>query len=46
MAKHEKAEIHVSRLVDAPPETVFQAWTDPKQVAIWWGPEGFTNPVC
>jgi uncharacterized protein YndB with AHSA1/START domain len=25
---------------------VFQAWTDPKQLAQWWGPEHFTNPVC
>src|SRR5882762_715575 len=22
------------------------AWTDPKQVAEWWGPHRFTNPVC
>ncbi len=25
---------------------MFKAWTDPKQVAQWWGPNGFTNPVC
>ncbi|MGH2376470.1 MAG: SRPBCC family protein, partial [bacterium] len=25
---------------------VFKAWTDPKHVAQWWGPRGFTNPVC
>jgi len=25
---------------------VFKAWTDPKRVARWWGPQGFTNPVC
>jgi uncharacterized protein YndB with AHSA1/START domain len=25
---------------------VFDAWTDPKQVALWWGPRGFTNPRC
>lgn len=25
---------------------VFKAWTDPKQVAQWWGPRSFTNPVC
>ena len=30
----------------APREQVFQAWTDPAQLAQWWGPEGFTNPVC
>jgi uncharacterized protein YndB with AHSA1/START domain len=25
---------------------VFRAWTDPKRMAQWWGPNGFTNPVC
>jgi uncharacterized protein YndB with AHSA1/START domain len=30
----------------APRERVFQAWTDPKHLAQWWGPKGFTNPVC
>jgi uncharacterized protein YndB with AHSA1/START domain len=27
-------------------EILFQAWTDEQQVAAWWGPFGFTNPVC
>lgn len=31
---------------DAPRGLVFKAWTDPKHVAQWWGPHGFTNPVC
>lgn len=21
-------------------------WTDPKHLAQWWGPQGFTNPAC
>jgi uncharacterized protein YndB with AHSA1/START domain len=25
---------------------VFKAWTDAKHLAQWWGPNGFTNPVC
>ena len=32
--------------ISAPPEVVFRAWTDAKQLAEWWGPKGFTNPVC
>jgi uncharacterized protein YndB with AHSA1/START domain len=39
-------EFVFQRLLDAPRSVVFQAWTDPKQVAAWWGPTGFTNPVC
>ncbi|HEY4044783.1 MAG TPA: SRPBCC domain-containing protein [Rhodopila sp.] len=39
-------DVVLERLVDAPPALVFQCWTDPKQMARWWGPNGFTNPVC
>ena len=36
----------VTRTFDAPRERVFGAWTDPKQMAQWWGPQGCTVPVC
>jgi uncharacterized protein YndB with AHSA1/START domain len=36
----------IERLIDAPPALVFQCWTDPAHLARWWGPAGFTNPVC
>jgi uncharacterized protein YndB with AHSA1/START domain len=39
-------ELRITRVFDAPREAVFAAWTDPKQVAHWWGPTGFTTPVC
>src|SRR5229473_6885499 len=39
-------ELVLTRVFDAPRELVFKAWTDPKRVAQWWGPQGFTNPVC
>jgi len=39
-------ELVLTRVFDAPRELVFQAWTDPKHLAQWWGPKGFTNPVC
>ena len=39
-------ELTITRIFDAPCELVFKAWTDPKHVAQWWGPRGFTNPVC
>jgi len=39
-------EFVFTRVFDAPRELVFKAWTDPKHVAQWWGPHGFTNPVC
>jgi uncharacterized protein YndB with AHSA1/START domain len=36
-------ELVTSRLVEAPRERVFQAFSDPAQLAQWWGPKGFTN---
>jgi uncharacterized protein YndB with AHSA1/START domain len=39
-------EFTITREFNAPPEAVFNAWTDPKLLALWWGPKGFTNPVC
>ena len=39
-------EITITRLVDAPRELVFRAWTAAEHLARWWGPEGFTVPEC
>jgi uncharacterized protein YndB with AHSA1/START domain len=39
-------EMSLTRRFSAPPEVVFGAWIDAKQLAEWWGPKGFTNPVC
>ena len=37
-----KAIIAVREL-DAPRALVFEAWTDPKHLSQWWGPNGFTT---
>ena len=34
-------EIVLSRVIAAPRERVFQAWTDPAHIAQWFGPDGF-----
>jgi uncharacterized protein YndB with AHSA1/START domain len=39
-------EFVITREFAAPRELVFKAWTDPRHLAQWWGPKGFTNPVC
>lgn len=41
-----KRGLTVTRVIPAPPDLVFKAWIDPQQLAQWWGPKGFTNPVC
>lgn len=35
-----------TRIFDAPRESVYKAWIDPKQLAKWFPPEGFTSPRC
>jgi uncharacterized protein YndB with AHSA1/START domain len=32
-----------TRVFDAPRALVFSVWTDPKHLAQWWGPYGFTT---
>jgi uncharacterized protein YndB with AHSA1/START domain len=36
-------EIVSTRIVNAPRELVYKAWTDPEHLKNWWGPNGFTN---
>lgn len=36
-------EFFHARLVDAPPEQVFRAFSDPGRLARWWGPDGFSS---
>ena len=39
-------EIVITRIFNAPRELVWKAWTEPERVMRWWGPRGFTSPVC
>ncbi len=41
-----RRELVITRIFDAPRQVVFKAWTDPGRLKHWWGPKGFTNPVC
>jgi uncharacterized protein YndB with AHSA1/START domain len=37
-------EVLLTRIFEAPRELVFKAWTDPDEVAAWYGPEHFDTP--
>lgn len=41
----EKLHIVTERIFNAPAETLFAAFADPKMLALWWGPHGFTNEI-
>lgn len=42
---HADREIVIARVLDAPRERVWKAWTQPEHVAQWWGPDGFTTTI-
>lgn len=38
--------LRLTRVFDAPRDRVFDAWIERDALQRWWGPKGFTNPVC
>ena len=43
-AATEDRVLRLERLIAAPPERLFDLWTQPKQLVKWWGPEGYDVP--
>jgi uncharacterized protein YndB with AHSA1/START domain len=39
-------DLVITRIFDAPRTLLFKAWTEPQHLMRWWGPAGFTMPVC
>jgi uncharacterized protein YndB with AHSA1/START domain len=39
-------DLMITRILEAPRETVWKAWTDCEIVKNWCGPKGFTAPFC
>ncbi|MGV8842581.1 MAG: SRPBCC domain-containing protein [Pseudomonas sp.] len=39
-------DLVIMRIINAPRERVFKAWTDPSYMTQWWGPHGYTTPLC
>jgi uncharacterized protein YndB with AHSA1/START domain/predicted enzyme related to lactoylglutathione lyase len=37
-------DLAVTRLLSAPPEEAWRAWSEGEYVMRWWGPTGFTSP--
>ncbi len=44
-AYRDSREIVMSRVFNAPREVVWEAWTNPKHVVNWWGPNGFSTTI-
>ena len=39
-------ELVLSRFIDAPPDKVYRAWTEPELLKQWFAPAPFTTPVA
>lgn len=37
--------LRISKILNAPAEQVWKAWTLPEHITQWWGPEGFTSTI-
>lgn len=37
-------ELTITRIFDAPVETIWKYWTDPEYFKKWWGPKDFSAP--
>ena len=38
-------EVTITRTYDAPRELLWRAWTEPEELAQWWGPPGWRTPL-
>lgn len=46
MTQNNPQELHITRVLNAPLERVWRAWTETSELQKWWGPYGVTNPTC
>ncbi len=46
MSDTNNRELVLIRIIDAPPEKVFKAWTDPELLKQWFAPQPCTTPVA
>jgi uncharacterized protein YndB with AHSA1/START domain len=46
MSDSTNRELVLTRIIDAPPEKVFKAWTDPELLKQWFAPLPYTTPVA
>jgi uncharacterized protein YndB with AHSA1/START domain len=42
--KSDEQELHIERLIAAPPAKVYSLWVEPDRLVKWWGPEGYDIP--
>ena len=38
-------EVVITRILNAPRELIWEAWTNPEHIVNWWGPDGFITTI-
>ena len=46
MSDSSQRELVITRLIDAPCESVYKAWTDPELLKQWFAPSPYTTPIA
>jgi uncharacterized protein YndB with AHSA1/START domain len=46
MENNKAKEVTITKIVNASRESVWNAWTNPKMLKQWWGPNDVTIPEC
>jgi uncharacterized protein YndB with AHSA1/START domain len=41
-----RLDLVLARIIDAPRQLVWRAWTDPDHLKKWWAPAPWTTPEC
>lgn len=42
----QNSDLVLERVLDAPPELVWRAWTDPEHLKAWWAPKPYETIEC
>lgn len=43
---NENFDLHLERVLDAPRDLVWKAWTSPEHIKRWWSPRPYQTPEC
>ena len=46
VAPNNERELVLARIIDAPPESVYRAWSEPALLKRWFAPKPYTTPVA
>jgi uncharacterized protein YndB with AHSA1/START domain len=38
-------QLRSTKTLNAPADIVWEVWTNPEHITLWWGPNGFTNTI-